>query len=577
MAEALAAGGWDLVLSDYRLPEFSGMEALRVLQASGPGPPLHPGVRGHRRGGGGGGPEGRGARLRAQAQPGPALPGGGAGAEGRRRPLGAVARPRRSWRRSEERYRALFAHSPMPLSVQDFSAVKALFDGYREQGVRDLRGFFEAHPGELRRCAQAVRIREGNEARTRFLGGDPTGTGWHAGASFLDASWPVFREELAAFAEGATSFQGEMPIRGADGAAKVISLHMSVSPGCKGSLARVLVSFMDVTERIRMETALRDLDRISAKGQMVACIAHEINNPLAGIKNAFALLEPAIAPDHPHRRYAELIRREIDRIAGIIRTLYHVLPAPPPPSPGRWSWRRCSRTSRACWSPSAGPRGSRSVLDLPDRGLQVRCNGGMLRQVIFNLAQNAVEASPSARAPWLLGARRAGRACRDHRPGPGRRHPARMGRADLPAGLHQQGGSEMSGLGLGLSTCKSIVQSMGGTLGFNSGGPGPGCTFRVPLPAPAQRRAAARIPGGTPMDHRAQAAHRRRRGTVPAFHRRPAAPGRLPGGLRRGRAGGAAAAREPAVRPAALRHPHARQRRPGAGSRACRSPTGACR
>ena len=61
----------------------------------------------------------------------------------------------------------------------------------------------------------------------------------------------------------------------------------------------MLVSFVDVTERLQMEAALRDLDRLSTKGQMVASIAHEINNPLAGIKNAFALLEPAIPPDHP--------------------------------------------------------------------------------------------------------------------------------------------------------------------------------------------------------------------------------------------------------------------------------------
>ena len=57
--------------------------------------------------------------------------------------------------------------------------------------------------------------------------------------------------------------------------------------------------------------------------------------------------------------------------------------------------------------------------------------------------------------------------------------------------------------------------------------------------------------------------HRRRRGSVPALHRRPAAAGGLSGGLRHGRARGPAHATGDPLRPADLRHPHARQPRPG--------------
>jgi DNA-binding NtrC family response regulator len=35
MAEALAGDTWDVVLSDFQMPGFGGMEALRVLRASG--------------------------------------------------------------------------------------------------------------------------------------------------------------------------------------------------------------------------------------------------------------------------------------------------------------------------------------------------------------------------------------------------------------------------------------------------------------------------------------------------------------------------------------------------------------
>jgi len=290
----------------------------------------------------------------------------------------------------------------------------------------------------------------------------------------------VFREQLLALAAGATSFQGELPLRLAGGALKMIAVHLSVGPGHESTLDRVLISFLDITERGQMESALRDMDRLSAKGQMAAYIAHEINNPLAGIKNAFALLEPAIPLEHPHRRYADLIKREIDRIAGIIRTMYHVY-RPPSAEVGEVVLLEVFEDIQNLLVPMLRAAGVRIDLDLPDPGLKVRFNGGMLRQVIFNLAQNAVEAS--LRDGWVvLGGHRAsqgtGITVRDQGSG----IPAEWGERVFQKGFSSKRDSGMSGLGLGLSTCKSIVESMGGTLEFTSDGPGTGCTFRVWMP-----------------------------------------------------------------------------------------------
>jgi len=481
MAEALAGGGWDLVLSDHRMPGFGGMAALRLVQATGLDIPfiLVSGAVGE---------EEAVAAMKA-------------GANGyvlkqnlvrlcpevERELKDAAARKeqrqaKEDLARSEERYRGLFEHSPIPLAVQDFSAVKALFAAYREAGNQDLRRFFEAHPEEVRRCADAVRIKESNAARTRFYRmQDTVETGWRFSSLYVDASWPVFREQLLALAEGAQAFQGEMPLQVAEGVVKVIAVHLSVSPGHEQTLSRVLVSFMDVTERIQMEAALRDMDRLSAKGQMAAYIAHEINNPLAGIKNAFALLEPAIPLDHPHRRYADLIKREIDRIAGIIRTMYHVY-RPPSAEQADVVLHEVFQDIQNLLVPKCRAAGVMIVEDLQEPGLKVRFNGGMLRQVIFNLAQNAVEASPRD-GDVLLGGRRteAGTEITVSDQGPG--IPAEWAERVFQQGFTSKRDSEMSGLGIGLSTCKSIVESMGGTLDFSSA-PGEGCTFRVRMPNP---------------------------------------------------------------------------------------------
>jgi signal transduction histidine kinase/DNA-binding NarL/FixJ family response regulator len=480
-AEALAAGGWDLVLSDWQLPGFGGMEALQVLHASGRDLPfilvsgaigeevaveaLKAGVHGYV----------LKHRLHRLCQ---VVERELKEAEARREQV----RAREELRLSEERYRGLFEHSPIPLSVQDFSEAMEIIGAYRERGVEDLRAFFREHPEELRRCAAAIRVREGNAARSRFfLGQDSTGADWSIVSRYSEGSWAVFREALAALAEGATAFRAEMPIRAADDAEKVIALHFSVSPGSELALGRVLVSFLDVTERIRMEAALRDLDRLAAKEQMAAYLAHEINNPLAGIKNAFALLEPGIDRNHPHRRYADLIKHEIDRIAGIIRTLYHVY-RPHAAAPGPVALEEVFQDIRSLLIPKCRAERIRIVLDLPDPGLKLFVHNGMLRQVIFNLAQNAVEASPPE-GTVTLGARRGEAEVEITVRDQGSGVPPEWAERIFEPGFTSKRGSNMSGLGLGLSTCKSIVGSLGGSLDFASGGPG--CTFRVTLPEPA--------------------------------------------------------------------------------------------
>jgi hypothetical protein len=476
LAAALGRQAWDLVLSDYRMPGFSGMEALRLVQEARPDLPfvLVTGAIGEE----------------AAAS---AMKGGAHGYVlkdnlGRLGPVverelqdGSIRRERRraeeELARSEARYRNLFEHSPVPTAVEDLGQVKGLLEGYRAQGVQDLRAFLEARPEAVRRCAQAVRVLEENQARTRFFQEhrkDPERDGPQA----LDpeGTWPVFLDVLAALAAGATSFHTEGPLPGM-AEPRTVSLFLSVSPGFEATWERVLVSFLDITERVVMQAALRDMDRITAKGQMAAYIAHEINNPLAGIKNAFALLEPAIPAEHPRRHYADLIKREIDRIAGIIRTLYHVHR---PTSAERTDVRldEVFQDIQNLLAPMCRSAGVTLELDLPEPDLRVRCNGGLLRQVLFNLVQNAVEASPRDGAV-LLGGRRTAEgaelAVRDSGPG----IPPEWAEKVFQPGFTSKSGSGMSGLGLGLATCKNIVESAGGSLDFRSG---PGCTFRVRLP-----------------------------------------------------------------------------------------------
>lgn len=75
-----------------------------------------------------------------------------------------------------------------------------------------------------------------------------------------------------------------------------------------------------VEEWSRSQEVARELECLITVGTIAGQIAHEINNPLASIQNAFLLVKDAIPPSHPHYRYVAAIEREIRRIATVTQT-----------------------------------------------------------------------------------------------------------------------------------------------------------------------------------------------------------------------------------------------------------------
>jgi signal transduction histidine kinase len=67
--------------------------------------------------------------------------------------------------------------------------------------------------------------------------------------------------------------------------------------------------------------------RLNGLGRFAAHLAHEINNPLAGISNAAVLLRTAVPPSHPQYQYLAIIEREVARIAEVTRQMCRSLGA----------------------------------------------------------------------------------------------------------------------------------------------------------------------------------------------------------------------------------------------------------
>ncbi len=88
-----------------------------------------------------------------------------------------------------------------------------------------------------------------------------------------------------------------------------------------GNPMRSFGTLQDITAQKQSEQALAESAAWAATGRMVARVAHEINNPLAGIKNSFLLLKGGIPADYKYYPYVGRVERELDRISKLIRQL----------------------------------------------------------------------------------------------------------------------------------------------------------------------------------------------------------------------------------------------------------------
>ena len=124
-------------------------------------------------------------------------------------------------------------------------------------------------------------------------------------------------------------------------------VSMLVREGLRDAL---LLEMSDVTRRTRISRENALLIQHGAGRQMIRQLAHEIKNPLGGLRGAAQLLERQLESDEL-KEYTDVIISEADRLAALVDTLL-------------WTWRpteqaipKCSRITRVCRQ--AGSAGTR--------------------------------------------------------------------------------------------------------------------------------------------------------------------------------------------------------------------------
>lgn len=243
----------------------------------------------------------------------------------------------------------------------------------------------------------------------------------------------------------------------------------------------VIVFLEDTTE---VAGKLQQL-KLAALGRLSASIAHEIRNPVGAMSHAAQLLAESSDLDDGDRRLVEIVRTNAARVSEIIDNVQSMSRREPMRAEQfvLGPWLQEFRTEFCATLPCPTER---VQVHEETTDLEVRCDRSQLRQIVWNLADNALKHNGDSPGPIEL---RAGRLASAQRP---YLEVADRGNG-IPESLVERifepfVTSAPRGTGLGLFLARELAQANGATLIYEPR-PGGGSLFRLVFSDPLRWRA----------------------------------------------------------------------------------------
>lgn len=243
----------------------------------------------------------------------------------------------------------------------------------------------------------------------------------------------------------------------------------------------------DLSRIKELEGTLRRADRLSILGTLAAGLAHEIKNPLGGIRGAAQLLSMEMSDDDSLQDYTRIMVKEVDRINFIIEELMS-LGDPKPPQLDDVDLARTLDDIILLQKEAARGQNTRFILKLDPSIPPVQGDEDLLTRLFLNLVKNAREAIHHDGEVIV----ETKVASSYHMTGPGRRSSPMVDIiiSDTGCGIAKEEldriftpyfTTKAKGSGLGLAISQKIIEDHQGLLKIDST-PGEGTTVTVSLP-----------------------------------------------------------------------------------------------
>jgi PAS domain S-box-containing protein len=398
--------------------------------------------------------------------------------------------------RQKHRFRSVFDGTALGFFEIDLLHLHSLLAELKQSGVSNLADFAASDLSFIRRVLDVTPIVDLNEKAMEMFGvtraqaiGRPLGD-WCP-----DEALTTWNENLVAYLSRELSYEGETVMMREDGTPVDVLLNCAFPKQTEGQVI-VVVGLIDITRRLESERALIKAQqelahaaRVATLGELTASIAHEVNQPLGAIvANGHAALRWLNRPEANVEEAKLAMRRMIDEATRASEIISHIRKMAKNSKSERTIFEINSVIGEAVEITGRQLRsnGANLVISLAADRAQVCADRIQIQQVIINLLVNAAQAMSE------IGAGERSIFVETLRSD----HAVEIVVSDTGPGFKDEKTDQLfnafyttkaTGMGMGLSISKTIVESHGGRISASHReGGGAMFTFSLPLTACAE-------------------------------------------------------------------------------------------
>lgn len=185
----------------------------------------------------------------------------------------------------------------------------------------------------------------------------------------------------------------EMELTRKDGSK--VFIGYSVFPRIDNYNLRVgtIISFRDISQIKQMQMEVVRMDRLASMGVLASGIAHEVRNPLAGIKTMAQTLEEEMEPNDARREYLTRIINQVNRLDQLLKSLFSFAK---PQQPDR-KLQRLSEIIRevdVLFEERFKKKNIKYIKNIPPDLPKIFVDFHQIQQVFINLYLNSLDAMP---------------------------------------------------------------------------------------------------------------------------------------------------------------------------------------